>query len=66
MNKHLNNWLDEVEGKPVNTTNNAITTELKRQGYLSESELELLKECDGVHDSVEDIIKCKSCEVLLK
>ena len=36
MNKHLNNWLDKVEGKPLNTTNNAITKELVRQGYKPE------------------------------
>jgi len=33
---------------------------------LSESDMNLLKQCDGVHDSVQDIINCKSCEVLLK
>ena len=33
MNRHLNNWLDEVEGKPKNTSNNAIKKELERQGY---------------------------------
>ena len=32
MDKHLNNWLDKVEGKPENTTNNAIKKEIKRQG----------------------------------
>lgn len=47
----------------------------KHQGYslvevseetLSEAELKLLKECDGVHASIEEIINCKSCVVLLK
>jgi hypothetical protein len=33
MNKHLNNWMDEAEGLPINTTNLNITKELKRQGY---------------------------------
>jgi len=33
MNKHLNNWLDKVEGKPPETSNNAIKKERKRQGY---------------------------------
>jgi len=33
---------------------------------LSEEEMELLKKCDGVHDSIEEIINCESCEVLLK
>jgi len=33
MNKHLNNWLDEVEGKEPETTNKAINEERKRQGY---------------------------------
>jgi len=33
MNKHLNNWLDLHEGKPINTSNKAILKELKRQGY---------------------------------
>ena len=27
--------------------------------------LKKLLECDGVHDTVEDIVKCKSCEILL-
>jgi len=31
MNKHLNNWLDKVEGKKPNTTNNNIKKEIKRQ-----------------------------------
>jgi len=31
MNKHLNNWLDEVEGKDPETTNKAITKEIARQ-----------------------------------
>ena len=34
MDKHLNNWLDKVEGKPENTTNNAIKKEIKRQGII--------------------------------
>ncbi len=33
---------------------------------LSKSDMELLKKCDGKHDSIEEIINCKSCEVLLK
>jgi len=33
MNKHLNNWMDKVEGKKPETTNNAIKKERKRQGY---------------------------------
>ena len=33
---------------------------------LDEKEMELLKECDGVHNSIQDIIECKSCELLLK
>lgn len=33
---------------------------------LSPEDMELLKKCDGVHGSVEEIIDCKSCEVLLK
>jgi hypothetical protein len=33
---------------------------------LTEAELELLKQCDGKHETLEDIIACKSCEVLLK
>ena len=33
MNKHLNNWLDKVEGKKVGTTNENIEKEIKRQGY---------------------------------
>ena len=28
MNKHLNNWLDEVEGKPKEISNNAIKKEI--------------------------------------
>lgn len=31
MNKHLNNWLDEVEGKAPETTNDAINKERRRQ-----------------------------------
>ena len=37
MNKHLNNWLDKVEGKPPETSNNAIKKERKRQGYDKET-----------------------------
>ena len=70
MNKHLNNWLDDVEGKPKNTTNNAITKEMERQGYkpkkLNKEEMELLKKCDGVHGSLEEICNCESCSVILK
>ena len=33
MNKHLNNWLDKMDGLPENTSNNAINKELKNQGY---------------------------------
>jgi hypothetical protein len=33
MNKHLNNWLDKIEGKPKETTNKAIKKEKRRQGY---------------------------------
>lgn len=31
MNKHLNNWLDEVEGLPPETSNSNIEQEIKRQ-----------------------------------
>jgi len=43
MNKHLNNWLDEVEGKPKNTSNNAINKERVRQGHKEVSLLEAIK-----------------------
>ena len=33
MNTHLNNWMDEVEGKPKNETNKHLIKELIRQGY---------------------------------
>ncbi len=33
MNKHLNNWLDKVERKQKDTTNNNINKERKLQGY---------------------------------
>lgn len=33
---------------------------------LSKSDMKLLKQCSEKHDSVEEIINCKSCEVLLK
>ena len=52
MNKHLNNWLDKVEGLPEGTSNRNIEKEIKRQK---------ISHCDGVHASVEDIIKCKDC-----
>ena len=55
MNKHLNNWLDEQEGKEPETSNNNIKKELKRQGY----------KCDGVHKSVNGIINCKDCDETL-
>jgi len=31
MDKHLNNWLDEKEGKPKETTNKNIKKEIERQ-----------------------------------
>jgi hypothetical protein len=31
MNKHLNNWLDKVEGLKIGTTNKNIKKEIKRQ-----------------------------------
>jgi len=31
MNKHLNNWLDKVEGLQVGTTNRNIRKEVRRQ-----------------------------------
>ena len=34
MDKHINNWLDEVEGKEPETSNEGIKKELKRQGYI--------------------------------
>lgn len=33
MDKHLNNWLDKVEGRESNSSNKAIDKERKRQGY---------------------------------
>jgi len=66
MNKHLNNWLDKMDGLPENTSNNNITKEMKRQGYLTKEEMELLKKCDGVHGTLSEIIRCKSCDVLFK
>jgi len=33
MNRQLNNWLDQVEGLPENTTNDNLIKELIRQGY---------------------------------
>lgn len=34
MNKHLNNWLDEQEGLPTESSNNAIKREMERQGVV--------------------------------
>jgi hypothetical protein len=51
------------------TTHKQISQELVNnlnKNVLSKSEMKLLKKCNGVHGSVEEIIKCKSCEVLLK
>jgi len=39
MNKHLNNWLDKVEGLPENTSNKNITKELAGRGKLLEKEI---------------------------
>ena len=36
------------------------------KNVLTKKEMRLLKKCNGVHSSVQEIIKCKSCEVLLK
>lgn len=33
---------------------------------LTKKELELLKKCDGKHKTMEEIIKCNSCSILLK
>ena len=33
MNKHLNNFIDKVEGLEEGTTNKAIEQERTRQGY---------------------------------
>jgi len=33
---------------------------------LSDDDMQLLKQCDGVHATLEEIVTCKSCEVLLK
>jgi len=82
MNKHLNNWLDKVEGLPENTTNNSFERELKRQGYKpkqykddktgepfigwSIEETNKFKECDGRHKSVDEIINCESCSLMLE
>jgi len=38
MNKALNNWLDGIEGKPINTTNKKVASLLKArkaQGFNS-------------------------------
>lgn len=51
------------------TTHKQISQELVdnlNNNVLTKAEMRLLKKCNGVHDSVQEIIKCKSCEVLLK
>jgi hypothetical protein len=51
------------------SVHHALTYEgykIKKEKILTDSEMNLLQECDGVHESVQDIINCKSCEVLLK
>lgn len=35
MNKHLNNFLDHLDGLPENTSNKNIKREPVRQGYTS-------------------------------
>jgi hypothetical protein len=34
MNKHLNNWMDKLEGLETNTTNRNFMKELRRQGFV--------------------------------
>lgn len=49
-----------------NDPSQKIMTARKNGDKITLEDLELLKQCNGVHDSVEEIINCKSCEVLLK
>lgn len=51
MNKHLNNWLDKMDGLPEETSNNNIRKEIIRQ----------TGKCDGKHQNVQEIINCADC-----
>jgi hypothetical protein len=55
MSKDLNNWLDEVESKPKDSTNNAIKKEIAKQGY------NIKEQCNGKHKDINDILNCKDC-----
>lgn len=69
MNKHLNNWLDKVEGLPKNTSNKNILKEIARQlgskggrksvkvrfaGKTKEQKSELMRKVRLGKESIED------------
>ena len=56
MNKHLNNWLDQVEGLPINTSNNNIEQELKN----SDNEKDICYHCNRDLDPIKDN-NCPHC-----
>lgn len=51
MNKHLNDWMDKVEGKEVGSSNKGIAKERVRQGYdkSSSKKKELAKKIKVSH-----------------
>ena len=43
-----------------------LIAEISPRIKLTKKEIELLKQCDGKHKSIDEIIKCESCLLLLK
>jgi hypothetical protein len=59
--------LDELEGKEVGSSYTALSKEKIRQGHvLTPEELELMRQCDGKHPSLDELFACKSCDVMFK
>lgn len=47
MNKHLNNWMDEAEGKKKGSSNAGIKKEMVRQGYKKEMAKKMVHKMPG-------------------
>lgn len=56
-----------VQDKYLNEWNSAYTVRMynKLPKKYEQMLMKKLQECDGVHSTVEELCKCKSCEILL-